>query len=146
MASGQAMRKTIVRPKSALTTDFVSGVASPYSDTGTTEDTNQDFTTSDGTADRLWMARKFTAPASGKVGDVQLVLGRTGTPAGTCAAYIYSDDGGSPSKPASVIGDASDSVTNADLSADAAGALQTFTFSGTNRPELVANTANWVVV
>jgi len=137
------MDAVIVRPKSALTTSYVSGYASPITDTGNTEDTNQDFSSSGGSSDRLMMARKFTATASWYVGSVEdLVLGRTGTPAGTIKLRILNDKSGSPD---GKVGGDSDTVSCATLSSGAGGAVQTFTWSD-DYPLLIAGQDYWVAM
>lgn len=116
-----------------------------YTDTGNTEDTDNDFTTTGGAADYEWMARKYTAVNTGKVVTATVVLKKTGTPpvTSTIAASIYSDDGEATSLPDTIIGSASDSVTITSL--DAGGASQTFTWSY-DGPDQVASTVYWLVL
>lgn len=123
----------------------IDGAKIDRDDTGNTADANQDFSTTGNNDDREWMARKFTAVNTGRVCTVAWVLGKTGNPAGTMNAYIYSDDGGAPSIPDTQLAGASAAITNDNLSADAAGATQEFTWSS-NYPEIVAGTDYWVVL
>lgn len=139
-----------VRSKSALTTAFVMATNSIYADAGNTPDANQDFSTTGGSADREWMARKFKTPAQSFqwVSTVALTLGGTGTPAGTLEAYIYTDDGGgSSSLPSALLSGsgASDSITCADISTAAGGETVTFRWT-TNCPYLAPGTDYWLVI
>lgn len=124
---------------------LVVGAIADYSDTGNTDDTDQDFSTTGGDADREWMARKFTASASGIVGAITAKLGKTGSPAGTIRMSIYSDDAGSPSKPNAQIGGDSDTVDCDSLNSDAGGANQAFKWSS-GFPQLAAGTTYWRVL
>lgn len=103
--------------------------ATTYEDIANTEDTNIDLTSTGANEDTEWIARKFTAEYPGYVESVTLKMGKTGSPAGTIEAYIYTDDGGSPSKPDAQRGGASDSVTCNDLSSDTDGGDVTFTWT-----------------
>jgi len=136
------MNERIIRPKSALTLNYVSGYASPFSDVANTADTNTKLKTTGGTADQMYIARKFTAPASGKIESAVLTLGRTGLPAGTTRLRILANTGGLPDYK---IGGDNDPVTSADLSDDADGADQTFTWTE-DFPELVAASVYWVAI
>lgn len=124
----EVIRDVEVRAKSALTLAYVMSTTSIYSDTGNTDDTTQDFSSSGGNADREWMARKFVAEETGYISAITLKLGKTGTPAGTIYLEVYEDDGGATSMPdAKVSGSgASQSITNDNL--DGGGADQTFTW------------------
>lgn len=118
----------------------VVGAKLDTTDTGNTEDTDNDFTTTGGAADNEWMARKFTATNSGAIGTVaNVMLKKTGAPAGTIVAMIYSDSTG----PSAQIGGDSIGVTNTTL--NASGAIQTFTWA-TDWPVQVTGTAFWVVL
>ena len=114
-------------------------------DTGNTEDADNDFTTTGGAADNEWMARGFTATASGAVGTVaNVMLKKTGAPAGTILAAIFTDDGGGPSGPSGTqVGGNSTAVTNTTL--NASGAIQTFTWS-TDWPVLTTGVKYWLVL
>ena len=132
----------VIRTKSSLTTSYVAGPVSPITDSGNTDDTNQDFTTSGGAVDKEWLARTFTATSSDEVVSVAATLGKTGAPAGTTLARIFTDSNGLPSLP---VGDVSDTVTNTDLSANAGGASQTFTWTS-GYPVLVSGSDYWLVL
>ena len=138
---------TEVRAKAALTTEYVMATESMYSDDGNTEDVNQDFSTTGGNADREWLARKFVPDMSGYIATVAVILGKTGSPAGTIAAYIYTDDGESTSMPdAQVSGSgASDSLTCDDLSSGAGGQEETFRWTR-DCPFVRAGVTYWVVL
>lgn len=134
------MGERIIRPKSALTTSYVSGYASPYDGTGKTEDTDQKFSSSGGSADRLMMARKFTAPATGKIQSAAVILDKTGSPAGTVKAAIFVDKDGLPDY---YIDGWSDAISASDLGSSPT--EETFVWSD-NFPELTASTAYWLVM
>ena len=133
-----------VRAKSLLTTGWVSGKASPITDSGNTPDTDQDFTSSTGTADKKRLARKFTATTTSGIISVTVTLGKTGAPAGTIKMAIYTD---SSSFPSLRVGDFSDDVTATDLSAAGGGASQTFTWSlDSELPSLTVGEDYWIVL
>jgi len=132
------MDPIIIRPKSALTTSYTSAVFAPFDDVANTEDTNRKFK-SDAIDDQIWMARKFTANASSRIDSAVLVLGKTGTPAGTSKLRILADKDGLPNYK---IGGDSDPITSADLSAEAEGADQTFTWTD-DFPEVVSASDYW---
>jgi len=138
-----------VRSKAALTTGFVMATESIYADTGNTEDANQDFSTTGANADREWIARKFKTAAlsSTTVSTIALILGGTGTPAGTVAASIYTDDGAATSMPSALVSGsgASDSVTCSDISTAAGGESITFRWTR-DCPVLSPSTNYWVVI
>jgi len=136
------MDERIIRPKSALTLSYVSGYASPFSDIANTADTNTKLKTTGGTVTQMYVARMFTAPASGKIESAVLTLGRTGSPAGTTRLRILANTGDLPDYK---IGGDSGPITSADLSADAGGADQTFTWTD-DFPELVAGSVYWVAI
>lgn len=122
----------------------VVGASLDTTDTGNTEDTDNDFTTTGGAADNEWMARKFTATNSGVVGTIaNVMLKKTGAPAGTIVAMIYSDDGGGPSLPSAQIGGDSTGVTNTTL--NASGAIQGFTWA-TDWPVIATGVDYWLVL
>jgi len=122
----------------------VVGAALDTTDTGNTEDTDNDFTTTGAALDLEWMARGFTATNSGAVGTVANVrLKKTGAPAGTITLSIYSDDGGGPSGPLAQIGGASTAITNTAL--NASGAEETFTWA-TDWPVLTTGVKYWYVL
>jgi len=111
-----------------------------------TDDTNNDFTTTGAGATEQY-AFKFTADRTAKLKSITVPLGKTGAPAGTILAYIYSDDGGAPSEPNAQIDGASDAVTNTALSADAGGADQTLTWTlRADMPDIVNTNDYWVVL
>jgi len=127
----------------------VLGAKLDVTDTGNTEDTDNDFTTTGAAVDGEWYARKFTATNSGAVGTVSNVrLKKTGAPAGTCTLSIFADDGGGTSLPdtpfgTAIIGGASDAITNTAL--NASGAEETFTWSA-DFPVLVTGVDYWYVI
>jgi hypothetical protein len=128
----------------------IASMTAGYSDTGNTEDTDTDFTTTGGAADGEWYGRKFTAVNTGKVQYAQVVLMRTGSPAGTIRACIYSDDGGGTSVPDTQIGDDSDTITNTALTVTP-GTTEEFTWGGNegqdgDGPNIVAGTDYWLVL
>ncbi len=138
-----------VRSKAALTTSFVMATESIYSDAGNTPDTNQDLTTTGGNADIEWIGRKFKSPSAATmyVSTISLTLGGTGTPAGTLAAYIFTDDGAVTSVPSVQLSgsEPSDLVTASDISTAAGG--ETVTFRWTRGcPVLAPSTQYWVVI
>lgn len=146
------VKMTDVRTKAALTTSFVMSVASLYADAGNTPDANQDFSTTGANADKEWLARKFTPTLDGWVSTIAVTLGRTGSPAGTIYAEIYSDDGESASLPDAIVADedsvnseASDTVTITDLSAAAGGAAVVFRWTR-GCPKLIAGRDYWLVL
>lgn len=123
----------------------VVGAALDTTDTGNTEDTDNDFTTTGGAADNEHMAREVIATNSGALGTVANIrLKKTGSPAGTIAAAIFTDDGGSPSGPTTTqVGGNSDTITNTAL--NASGAEETFTWS-TDWPVLSTGVKYWLVL
>lgn len=122
----------------------VVGASLDTNDTGNTEDTDNDFTTTGADLDNEWMARKYTATNDGAVGAVaNVMLKKTGAPAGTIVATIYSDDGGGTSVPLAQIGGASAAITNTDL--NASGAAETFTWA-TDFPVQTNGVDYWVVL
>lgn len=123
----------------------VVGAKLDTTDTGNTEDQDNDFTTTGAAADNEWMAREVTATNSGAVGTIaNVMLKKTGTPAGTILATIYTDDGGSPSGPTTTqVGGNSAAITNTTL--NASGAVQTFTWA-TDWPVLTTGVKYWLVL
>lgn len=122
----------------------VVGAALDTTDTGNTEDTDNDFTTTGGALDFENMARGVTVTNAGALGTVANVrLKKTGAPAGTIVAMIFSDDGGGPSGPLTQIGGDSDAITNTAL--NASGAEETFTWS-TDWPVLTNGVKYWLVL
>lgn len=118
----------------------VVGAKLDTTDTGNTEDTDNDFTTTGGAADGERYARKFTATNSGAVGTVANVrLKKTGAPAGTIALAIYSDSSG----PSAQIGGLSATKNNTAL--NASGAEETFTWA-TDWPVLTTGVDYWYVL
>lgn len=118
----------------------VVGAKLDTTDTGNTEDTDNDFTTTGADEDNEWMARKFTATNSGAVGSVaNMRLKKTGAPAGTTVAMIYSDDSG----PDEQIGGDSAAITNTNL--NASGAEETFTWAA-DWPVLSTGVDYWLVM
>lgn len=109
-----------------------------------TNDINRDFTTSGGGGLTESYAIAWTTPAGlgGKLKTVTVRLGKTGAPAGTSTATLYSDAAG----PNAVLGGVSGAVTNTALSAAADGADQDFTFILANRADLSASTKYWIVI
>ncbi len=135
-----------VRTKSALTTKFVMAIEEIFADSDNTPDANQDFSTTGGNADREWLARKFQAPFVSHewVSTIALTLGVTGTPDGTLAAYIFTDDSGLPSAQLSGSG-ASDSVTCTDITTGADGETVTFRWTR-DSPFLAPGITYWLVI
>ena len=124
----------------------IASMTSGYSDTGNTDDTDQDFTTTGGAADNEWMARKFTAVNTGKVQYAQLELAKTGAPVGTIVAMIYSDSSG----PNAQIGNDSNAITNTALTVGP-GTTEEFIWGlqegqEADGPDVVAGTAYWLVM
>lgn len=116
----------------------INGAKLDATDTGNTEDTDNDFTTTGGAADFENMARKFTAINSGAVGAIANIrLKKTGAPAGTIHAEIYSDSSG----PSVQIGGASATITNTDL--NASGAEESVTWA-TDWPVLTTGADYWM--
>lgn len=135
-----------LRKADAIVTSSVtiSSMTSGYADSGNTVDTDQDFTTTGGAADKEWMARKFTAVNTGKVQYAKATFIKTGAPAGTMTASIFSDDGGSPSVPDTIIGSASTAITSATLVVTPGGDVEfSWDFDG---PDIVSGTAYWLVI
>lgn len=111
-----------------------------------THDTDRDFTTTGAGASEKY-AIKFTSRAVGStwVRSVTVQLKRTGTPAGTIKAAIYTDSSGPDTK----TGTYSATVSNAALSAAADGSAVEFTFDSLDddaMPLLAASTVYWVVL
>lgn len=123
----------------------VVGAALDTTDTGNTEDQDRDFTTTGGAADFENMARGVTVTNAGALGTVANVrLKKTGAPAGTIVAMIFTDDGGGPSGPFTTqVGGDSDAITNTAL--NASGAEETFTWS-TDWPVLTNGVKYWLVL
>jgi len=111
-----------------------------------THDTDNDFTTTGAGATEKY-ALKFTSRANYAtfVRSVTLQLKRTGSPAGTIKAAIYTDSSGPDTK----TGTYSATVTNTALSAAADGSAVEFVFDSLDEdalPTLVAATDYWVVL
>ncbi len=106
-------------------------------------DTDLDFGTTGGGTNEAY-AIAFTTPASfsSVVNKVTVRLGKTGAPAGTITASIYSDSTG----PSAIIGTASDAVTANTLSGAVDGADQDFVFGWDSARELGASTKYWIVL
>jgi len=124
----------------------ISSMTPGYNDTGNTDDTDSDFNTTGAALDQEWFARKFTAVNTGKVQYVQLELAKTGAPAGTITASIYSDSSG----PGTQIGNASNAITNTALTASP-GTTEEFNWGlqegqEADGPDIVAGTDYWVVL
>jgi len=116
----------------------INGAKLDVTDTGNTEDTDNDFTTTGADLDFENMARKFTATNSGAVGAITNIrLKKTGAPAGTIHAEIYSDSGG----PSVQIGGASATITNTAL--NASGAEESVTWT-TDWPVLTTGVDYWM--
>ena len=116
-----------------------------YTDTGNTEDTEVDLSTTGGNDDQEWVARKFTATLAGFVKSITVRMGKEGTPAGTLNAYIYTDN--TPTFPNAAAGGASDAISCDDLVT--AGGDVTFTWTS-DYPNIGLlhgeSTTFWVVI
>lgn len=124
----EVIRPTVVREKAALTLVYVMSTISIYSDTGNTDDTTQDFTSTGANEDKEWMARKFIAGKRGYISTIATKLGNTGTPAGSMYVEVYSDDGEATSMPSAKVSDSGPSKTVLCADLNASGADQTFTW------------------
>ncbi|KKN55842.1 hypothetical protein LCGC14_0578330 [marine sediment metagenome] len=115
------------------------------SESGFTNDTNRDFTTTGaGATERYAIKFSNTSNVAARIKSVTVRLGKTGAPAGTIAAWIYSDSAGSPD---AALSTASASVTNTNLSADADGADVTFEWVNyADRGSLATGVAGQVVL
>lgn len=140
--STQSIIKQTLRDYAALTADYIVAGSNTYTDTGNTEDTDSDFTTTGGNADGEWRSRKYTATASGYVGNVtDVVFGKTGSPAGYLYASIYTNSAGLPG---TQVGGDSEKILASSLSDNAAGAVVTFRWSY-NCPQVVSGTVYHIV-
>jgi hypothetical protein len=109
-----------------------------------TNDTNRDFTTSGGGGATEAYAIAWTTGGvtAGTLKGVTVRLGKTGSPAGTITATLYSDSSG----PSAAVDGASATVTNNNLSSAADGADQEFTFAWADRATLSPSTKYWIVL
>ena len=109
-----------------------------------TTDTNRDFTTTGAGASEKY-AIKFTPSlvVAGYVKQVTVRLGKTGVPAGTITARIYSDAAG----PNTALGENSAAITATTLNAAADGGDVTFTFENwLDMPTVANGTDYWLVL
>lgn len=83
---------------------------------------------------------KFKNTNLGTVSSVKVKTDASHTANGDAKAYLYTDDGGSPSKPVAQVDDGSDTVTIAVINTEYA-----FEWSGT-APTLAADTDYWVII
>lgn len=79
---------------------------------------------------------RFTPPRAGLLTGVSWAI-VTGSGTDTITAYVYSDDGGSPSSPATLLG------TSTTTNTTAASGTKSFTF---NNVSLAASTLYWIVL
>jgi len=111
-----------------------------------TNDTNRDFTTSAGGGATEAYAIAFTTPAgsTNNLKSVIVRLAKTGAPAGTMTASIYTDSSG----PDAIVTDsaASETVAVSSLVTDADGGDVTFTWLWKNAASLSASTKYWIVL
>ncbi len=118
----------------------INGAKLDVTDTGNTEDTDNDFTSTGGLADGERYARKFTATNSGAIGGLANIrLKKTGAPAGTTSFMIFSDSSG----PSAQIGGDSDTITNTNL--NASGAEEAPVWS-TDWPVLATGVDYWAII
>jgi hypothetical protein len=116
----------------------------PQSESSMTNDTDRDFTTTGAGATEKYAIKFTTQSRASWIRSVTVRLGKTGAPAGTIQAEIWSDNAGSPD---AIIDVASDTVSCNSLSAAADGADQQFVWSSsTDRPDVVASTDYWLVL
>jgi len=86
-----------------------------YQENNTTLDTNNDFSTSGGAADREWYAQRFIPPQTANVAQLSVQLQTTGSPVGTITVSIYDEASGIPD---AIVGSASAAVDISTLSAE----------------------------
>ncbi len=117
----------------------------PYNITedGMTNDADFDFTTTGaGASEKYAIAFTTDSNINVHVKSFTVRLGKTGAPAGTMVAEIYTDSSG----PNTLVGSASEAITLTTLSADADGADQEFIFLFDNRAEIATATKYWIVL
>jgi len=123
------IQELVVREKSALTLSYVMSTTSIYSDTGNTDDTTQDFTSSGGNEDGEWRARRFVAEKTGYISSIgNFKLGKTGSPDGSFYLEVYEDDGGTTPMPDTKVAESGASQTILCDDLNASGAYETFTW------------------
>lgn len=121
-------------------------INSPVTATSYTNDTDRDFTTTGAGASEKYAIKFTTGPRVHGLRSVTVRLGKTGAPAGTIHAEIWTNVAGSPG---AQVNDDSATVTNTDLSAAADGADVTFSwidYQVGNGTSLTASTDYWLVL
>lgn len=114
-----------------------------YTEDSFTEDANLDFGTSGGGTNEAYaFAFDTVSSGGGQPRYVTIIMGKTGSPAGTITASFYTDSAG----PDSLLGTASETITATDLSADAGGAAVTFSLPPDGDRDISASTKYWVVL
>ncbi|MFC1712128.1 glycosyl hydrolase family 28-related protein [Candidatus Poribacteria bacterium] len=109
-----------------------------------TNDTNRDFTSSGGggATEKYAIAYTTEAGLTGKSRAFTVRLGKTGSPAGTITATVYSDSSG----PDAIIGGASQTINCNDLSSAADGADQEFIVNWAEAASFTSATKFWIVL
>lgn len=108
-----------------------------------TNDTNRDFTSSGGGAtERYAIAYTTEALLGGRPRILTVRLGKTGAPAGTITASVYSDSSG----PNALVAGASQTISCNALSAAADGADQEFVINWEDTGDISASTKYWIVL